>query len=157
MQKMRHCEIHTDISLILKEDSKRCTTAVLQFVSHCSYLNRLQLPSAVCARLLLGSTKDRYLCLTLAILYQLQGNTPRTIYCDVYWISQPKNRRTVLRHTGIRHKFNLLHEITFDFPWSLRMTQCISTQLQNGGTADLLVSAKVFSSFRFKERRKHIS
>jgi hypothetical protein len=84
MQKTRQIEIHTDISVIVKEDSKRCITAVLQFAWQYSYLNRAQLSSAVCARLLLGSTKDRYLCLTLAILYQLQGNTARTIYCDVY-------------------------------------------------------------------------
>jgi hypothetical protein len=31
------------------------------------------------------------------------------------------------------------------------MAQCIITQLQNGGTVDLLVSAEVFSSFKFKE------
>jgi len=51
----------------------------------------------VCLCLLLGSTKDRYFCLTLAILYQLQGNTTRTIYCYVYWISQPKNRHADTR------------------------------------------------------------
>ena len=61
------------------------------------------------------------------------------------------------RHTGIRHKFNLCHEITFDFRWSLRMTQWISTELQNGGRADLLVSTEVFSGFKFKEWRKHVS